>query len=91
MRNLCGKIVNILGNIPGKTRVRLSPNSHPNHVISWPSRVQPPFIHTTFPRFSQLISPRLVADLPPSEHYLYPVSTAPTNSHNQRKLKKGNK
>ncbi len=91
MPKSCGNIVNILGSTLGKTRAWLSPKMHHRHSMDQLIRVQPSFIHITFPLLSQLISPLRIAVSPLIEHYLYPVSTAPTNSHNQGKLKKGNK
>ncbi len=91
MRNQCGKIANILGSSLGKTSAWLSPYFHKSRGTTWFLRAQTTVVHTTLPLLSQLISPLKMAAPPLGEHYLYPVSTRPTNNYNQRKLKKGNK
>jgi len=91
MLKRCGQIVNILRVTLRKTRVRLSTKRSLFNYQVLGKRAKQTLIHKVSPQFSQLISPLKFASLPLAEHYLYPVSTAPINNCNQRKLKKGNK
>ncbi len=91
MRDACGQIVKSLGTGRRITSVWVSTMRSWLHSNSVKWGVKPAFIPALSPVFSPPISPRQNSILPLIEHYLYPVSTAPTNNYNQGKLKKGNK
>lgn len=91
MHKACGEIVDILGFGGRTTSARPSTEAMMTLCSNDAAWVKEAFVHKVLPQFSQLISPPKFALSPLIEHYLYPVSTAPINNYNQRKLKKGNK
>lgn len=87
MPNISGKLVNYLRIAQGKAGVRPSTdwynksrqgNSDSEQLLVTP--ILSTLFHRQFP-------PLKIAFPPPSEHYLYPVSTAPTISPSQKKFK----
>lgn len=74
-----------LGTIGGRPSTIAMPIS----LVTARQRVQPSFLHDLFHYFTSHLSPPKNLVLPLIEHYLYPVSTAPTINPNQINLKKG--
>jgi hypothetical protein len=83
----CGESVNSRCMNLRRIRARPSTVSHDSRSTRVLARVQPVLIHVSFPRFTQWISPGRISLLPLTEHYLYPVSTAPINNYNQENSK----
>lgn len=87
MPNNSGKSVHFLRMIQGIASVRLSTTGHTIVMLHIGSSAQLGFT----PTLSTLLHsafPLLKSHSPPlSEHYLYPVSTAPTISPSQKKFK----
>jgi hypothetical protein len=87
MHSGCGQVANILRTGARITRAWLSTYCSGVVVPTDSTRGQAWVIRRIIPTFTQRLSPPKFAYLPLAEHYLYPVSTAPTNNHNQMKFK----
>jgi hypothetical protein len=87
MSNNSGKTVDCLRVITGITSGRLSPIVGLLHRTIHKLGAQVRFIHDLYDRSTPTLSPAKFAISPPIEHYLYPVSTAPTNNPIKRKFK----
>jgi hypothetical protein len=83
MPNIRGKTVNSLRTSSRKTRARLSTRTRITSTYLANTRAKVLVVRDLCSTFTLGISPGNITPLPPIEHYLYPVSTAPTNSHNQ--------
>jgi len=70
-----------------KTRVRLSTFSSLQSASLLCVGVQAVVIRVLFPTYTSPISPVKIRNLPLIEHYLYPVSTAPTNNTVRENIK----
>jgi|GEM_PF-1486331 len=91
MLKISGKLVNREWITLRKTSGRLSTiRALVYTLITW-SSVQVALLPKVIPLFAQHFSPLKIASSPLSEHYFYPVSTAPTIRTTKGKLKKGNK
>ncbi len=87
MPNICGKIVNSLGKHSRKTSEFLSTVVHILSTAAATNRVKPPLLHTFFPGFTHAPSTPIYSYLPLTEHYFYPVSTAPITTIIKEKIK----
>jgi hypothetical protein len=87
----CANRTNILGIIGWKTWVRSSTLLPRFSSAVDRHSAKQPLTHSHVPQLPQFLSPSKTTTSSPIEYYLYPVSTAPINNRNQRKLKKGNK
>jgi hypothetical protein len=90
MHNIRGKLADNLGKVIRITRAQLSTISNKERVADAYGRAQPEVSPKIIPRFTLGFSPLKFAPIPLTEHYLYPVSTAPINTITKEKLKKGN-
>lgn len=90
MPNVGGKLVNTIWTTLRTTSERLSTTSSFVYVPAVDIRAQVPLLPKVIPLFAQYFSPLKIALSPLSEHYFYPVSTAPTIRTTKGKLKKGN-
>ena len=87
MRKFSGKTVGTAGTDGSKNSVHSSPIRHhyqPKNTVYSAQPAQVPYFRSLF---AQYFSPLKVVASPLSEHYFYPVSTAPTNNCNQINLK----
>lgn len=84
MSKTSGKAVYYLRVMAGITRGRLSPIVGTLHRTIHKVRGQVPFIHDLSDRSTPNLSPPFFRILPLTEHYLYPVSTAPINNPTKR-------
>jgi hypothetical protein len=91
MHKISGKLVNIGRITLRKTSERLSTTSSFIHTSAIQPGAQVALLPKVIPLFAQHFSPLKITPSPLSEHYLYPVSTAPTIRTTKGKLKKGNK
>jgi len=87
MLSACAKPVHYMGTDSSTFSGLLSTLRSLAELNSQKLRVQPQLITSSFPTFPLYISPGKTAHSPLSEHYFYPVSTAPTNNCNQINLK----
>lgn len=87
MLNACVKPVYYMGTDHSTFGGLLSTLRHLTALNPQKLRAQPQLITSSFPTFPLYISPGKTAHSPLSEHYFYPVSTAPTNNCNQINLK----
>lgn len=84
MLKYSGKTVNSLRVIAGTSSVQSSPVVR---IASWMhqlQRVQVRITHNLSDLFTPKLSPPKFALLPLTEHYFYPVSTAPINNPTKR-------
>lgn len=91
MLKVGGKIVNREWITLSKTSGRLSTMGVFAYTLTAGSSVQVALLPKVIPLFAQYFSPQKIAFSPLSEHYFYPVSTAPTIRTTKGKIKKGNK
>lgn len=82
-----GKPVYYLRKGHGTSSGRVSPIVNTRRHQSTKPGVQVRFIHDLSDLFRHYLSPPILRSLPLTEHYLYPVSTAPINSPTKRNLK----
>lgn len=87
MLNSSGKAVYYLRVMPGITSGRLSPIVDYLTMMTHKLGVQLLFIHDLSDRSTPTLSPAIFPVSPLTEHYLYPVSTAPINNPTKRKFK----
>lgn len=87
MLNTCGQYVGTWRMKLRKDSAKLSTDDAQTlHDIAMHSAE--PFVSPTLSEcFTRLISPAKTILPPLIEHYFYPVSTAPTNNYNQKKIK----
>jgi hypothetical protein len=83
MLNIRGKTVNSLRMSGRKTRARLSTLTWITSAYLADTRAKVLVVRDLYSTFTLGISPGKIVPLPLIEHYLYPVSTAPINSHSQ--------
>ena len=84
MLKYSGKAVHSLRVLPGKSRVQLSPVAYITSFVHQLQRVQVQVIHDLSDLSTPRLSPLIFALSPLTEHYLYPVSTAPINNPTKR-------
>lgn len=84
MLKYSGKAVNSLRVMTGKSSVQLSPVAHITSWIDQLQRVQVRLTHNLSDLFTPRLSPPKMTYSPLTEHYLYPVSTAPINNPTKR-------
>lgn len=87
MFDFSGKAVDCQRVNTGTSSGTLSPIVGHLHRAIHKLGVQLGFIHDLSDRSTPNLSPPIFALSPPTEHYLYPVSTAPINNPTKRKLK----
>lgn len=86
MPKWCGKAAHILRMNQRTSRVQSSTGRWGNKLFSHNLRAQPAFLPTVVRTFPLKISPAKIALSPLVEHYLYPVSTAPTITTTKLKI-----
>lgn len=84
MLKYSGKAVNSLRVIAGKSSVQSSPVTYIASFIHQLQRVQVLVTHRLSELYTPKLSPSKIALSPLTEHYLYPVSTAPINNPTKR-------
>lgn len=87
MYKINGKTVDYLFTLASTTCVRLSPVTMSPTSQNNPRSVQSLVTLKVIPRLSEYLSPGKITPSPLSEYIFYPVSTAPTNTTTQEKIK----